>query len=70
MQVRFPVYLVFTHMDAIEGFADFFRPFSRRTQQVWGVTVPLVQQKNAHSLFDTNSLIICTGGSFVDERFN
>src|SRR5215208_5703696 len=53
MQTRFPVYLVFTHMDAIEGFADFFRAFSLEERaQVWGVTVPLNQQKNAHSLFD------------------
>jgi type VI secretion system protein ImpL len=53
MQARFPVYLVFTHMDAIEGFADFFRAFSLEERaQVWGVTVPLSQEKNAHSLFD------------------
>ena len=54
MQTRFPVYLVFTHMDAIEGFADFFRAFTLEERaQVWGSTVPLAQQKNAHSLFDS-----------------
>jgi type VI secretion system protein ImpL len=51
--VRFPVYLVFTHADAIEGFGDFFRDFGgdERTQ-VWGVTFPLAQAQNAHALFD------------------
>lgn len=53
MQARFPVYLVFTHMDAIEGFADFFRAFSvEERAQVWGMTIPLNQQTNAHALFD------------------
>ena len=54
MHTRFPVYLVFTHMDAIEGFADFFRSFSLEERaQVWGSTVPLAKQRNAHALFDT-----------------
>jgi type VI secretion system protein ImpL len=53
LQTRFPVYLVFTHVDAIEGFADFFRAFtSAERQQVWGVTILLAQQKNANSVFD------------------
>ena len=53
LQTRFPVYLVFTHMDAIEGFADFFAAFTpAEREQVWGATVPLAQQKNAHALFD------------------
>src|SRR4030095_4483678 len=42
LQTRFPVYLVFTHIDAIEGFSDFFRAFTpTERQQVWGVTIPL-----------------------------
>lgn len=50
---RFPVYLVFTHADAIEGFSEFFRGFGgdERTQ-VWGTTFPLAQAQNAHALFD------------------
>lgn len=51
---RFPVYLVFTHADALEGFAEFFRNFNREEHdQVWGVTFPLAQSANAHALFDS-----------------
>ena len=51
--VRFPVYLVFTHADAIPGFAEFFAalPPNERAQ-VWGATIPLEQSQNAHALFD------------------
>jgi len=52
-QARFPVYLVFTHLDSIEGFEDFFSPFSAEDRsQVWGATIPLEQSQNAHALFD------------------
>ncbi|HEY0077419.1 MAG TPA: type VI secretion system membrane subunit TssM [Pyrinomonadaceae bacterium] len=51
--IRFPVYLVFTHADAIEGFSDFFRSFQNEERtQVWGVTFPLAQAQQAHALFD------------------
>lgn len=41
---RFPVYLVFTHMDALEGFGEFFSPFvGGEREQVWGFTFPLAQ---------------------------
>ncbi|HEY6329372.1 MAG TPA: type VI secretion system membrane subunit TssM, partial [Blastocatellia bacterium] len=50
---RFPVYLVFTNVDAIEGFDDFFLPFdSGERSQVWGATVALDQSESAHALFD------------------
>lgn len=50
---RFPIYLVFTHLDAIEGFRDFFAAFGRDERaQVWGATIPLGQAANAHALFD------------------
>jgi type VI secretion system protein ImpL len=52
-QVRFPVYLVFTHMDWLEGFEDFFNPFNASERaQVWGATIPLEKSQNAHALFD------------------
>ena len=52
-QARFPVYLVFTHVDSIEGFEDFFSPFSAEERsQVWGATIRLEQSQNAHALFD------------------
>lgn len=52
-QARFPVYLVFTHVDSIEGFEDFFSPFGAEDRsQVWGATIKLEQSQNAHALFD------------------
>ena len=52
-QARFPVYIVFTHVDQIEGFAEFFQSFtSEERAQVWGSTFPLAQGSNAHALFD------------------
>ena len=51
---RFPVYLVWTHTDALEGFGEFFRNMKREERaQVWGATIPLAQSGNAHALFDT-----------------
>jgi type VI secretion system protein ImpL len=52
-ETRFPVYLVFTHADAVEGFDTFFRPMGRAERvQVWGTTIPLAQSQNSHALFD------------------
>lgn len=52
-RVRFPVYLVWTHADAVEGFGQFFSRLPReRRGEVWGATIPLAQSANAHALFD------------------
>lgn len=52
-KVRFPIYLVFTHTDAIEGFRDSFSTSQQEGKNlVWGATIPLEQAPNAHSLFD------------------
>ncbi|HVG39147.1 MAG TPA: type VI secretion system membrane subunit TssM [Pyrinomonadaceae bacterium] len=52
-KTRFPVYLVYTHIDAVDGFRDFFAAFGREERsQVWGATIPLNQSANAHALFD------------------
>jgi type VI secretion system protein ImpL len=53
VQARFPVYLVFTHCDSIEGFEEFF-PLSDTTErgEVWGATIPLEQSASAHARFD------------------
>lgn len=52
-KIRFPIYLVFTHTDQIEGFNTFFSNFdpSRRTQ-VWGTTIPLSEIEHAASIMD------------------
>src|SRR5262245_52132896 len=52
-QTRFPVYLVFSNMDVIQGFDEFFGQFERPDRaQVWGATIPLEQCETAHTLFD------------------
>ncbi len=50
-RVRFPVYLVFTNMDALSGFEDFFKD-RKDAAEVWGATIPLNKSANAHALFD------------------
>lgn len=50
---RFPVYLIFTHMDQIEGFDEFFDAFTEEERaQVWGSTIPLAQADTALAHFD------------------
>jgi type VI secretion system protein ImpL len=52
-KVRFPVYIVFTNADAIEGFRDSFSLSQKDGQRyVWGATFPLEKAENAHALFD------------------
>lgn len=51
---RFPVYLVFTNADAVNGFSDYFKSLREDERaQVWGATIPLAQADKAHALFDT-----------------
>jgi type VI secretion system protein ImpL len=50
-RARFPVYLVFTHLDALTGFAEFFKD-GKSAAEVWGATIPLDKSTGAHALFD------------------
>ncbi len=51
--VRFPVYLLFTHIDYLAGFRDFFSDSrSNGGSEVWGATIPLDKSVNSHALFD------------------
>ena len=53
-KVRFPVYLVFTHADAIEGFRDSFSTSQNEGKNaILGATFPLEKAANAHTLFDS-----------------
>lgn len=53
LKVRFPVYLVFTHADSIEGFRDSFSTSKKEGETlVWGATIPLEKSETAHSMFD------------------
>lgn len=52
-KIRFPIYLVFTHADSIEGFRDSFSTSQKEGENlVWGATIPLEKSDNAHALFD------------------
>jgi type VI secretion system protein ImpL len=53
LKVRFPVYVVFTNADSIEGFRDSFSSSKSEDKTlVWGATIPLEKSENAQSLFD------------------
>ncbi|HLA95156.1 MAG TPA: type VI secretion system membrane subunit TssM [Pyrinomonadaceae bacterium] len=53
LKVRFPVYVVFSHADAIEGFRDSFSTSKSEDRTlVWGATIPIEKSENAQALFD------------------
>ena len=53
LKTRFPVYVVFTNADAIEGFRDSFSSSKGEDKSlVWGSTIPLEKSDNAQALFD------------------
>ena len=53
LKVRFPVYIVFTHADSIEGFRDSFSSSKNEDKMlVWGATIPIEKSENAQALFD------------------
>ncbi|MBO0801345.1 MAG: hypothetical protein J2P31_21200, partial [Blastocatellia bacterium] len=50
---KFPVYLVFTNIDAVQGFDEFFGLLEAEEREgVWGMMIPLAQKDRAHTLFD------------------
>ena len=52
-KVRFPVYLIFTNADSIEGFRDSFSASKGEGKNlVWGATIPIEKSDNAQTLFD------------------
>lgn len=53
LQIRFPVYLMFTKADLISGFSEFFEDFSRdEREQVWGVSLPDAPDRESAPDFD------------------
>lgn len=67
-KISFPIYLVFTHADLIDGFKVFFTPFDKKKRsQIWGATIPLAQREQAHALFDTEFDYLCD--SLMSNRF-
>jgi type VI secretion system protein ImpL len=56
LDVKFPVYLVFTKCDLLKGFVEFFGEQTRKErEQVWGSTLSYEQQdaENLRSIFET-----------------
>lgn len=52
-KAKFPVYLIFTNADAMEGFRDSFSTSKKEDKTlVWGATVPIEKSENAQALFD------------------
>jgi len=61
LKVRFPVYLIFTHADAIEGFRDSFSTSKGEDKTlVWGATIPIEKSENAQAMFDGEYEILHT----------
>lgn len=53
LKVRFPVYLIFSNADSIEGFRDSFSTSKNEGKSlVWGATIPLEKSENAMQMFD------------------
>ena len=53
VKVRFPVYLVFTNADSVEGFRDSFSTSKNEGKNlVWGATIPIEKSENAQAMFD------------------
>ncbi|MBO0801156.1 MAG: hypothetical protein J2P31_20245, partial [Blastocatellia bacterium] len=53
LSTKFPVYLVFTNIDAVQGFGEFFSLLEAEEREgVWGMMIPLAQKDRAHTLFD------------------
>ena len=53
IKIRFPVYLIFTNADSIEGFRDSFSTSKNEGKTlVWGATIPLEKSENAQAMFD------------------
>lgn len=53
IRLRFPVYLIFTNADSIEGFRDSFSTSKQEGKTlVWGATIPLEKSENGQTLFD------------------
>ena len=53
LQIRFPIYLMFTKADLVSGFTEFFEDFNKDDrEQVWGVSLPDAPAVDAQPDFD------------------
>ncbi|WP_444993968.1 type VI secretion system membrane subunit TssM [Aliikangiella sp. IMCC44359] len=53
LEIRFPIYLMFTKTDLVSGFSEFFEDLSREErEQVWGVSLPNAPQASENPDFE------------------
>ena len=53
LEIRFPIYLMFTKADLASGFTEFFEDLSREErEQVWGISLPNAPQASQSPDFD------------------
>ena len=53
LEIRFPIYLMFTKCDLVSGFSEFFEDLSKEDrEQVWGVSLPNAPQPDQSPDFD------------------
>lgn len=53
LEIRFPIYLMFTKADLVSGFSEFFEDLSKdEREQVWGVSLPNAPKPNQNPDFD------------------
>jgi type VI protein secretion system component VasK len=53
LELVFPVYLLFTKCDLMNGFVEFFEDFTKNDRgQVWGVTLPYKPQAGYQQMFE------------------
>lgn len=56
LQIRFPVYLMFTKSDLVSGFTEFYEDLNREDrEQVWGVSLPNAPKASQSPHFDVLS---------------
>lgn len=53
LEIRFPIYLMFTKSDLVSGFTEFFEDLSKEErEQVWGVSLPNAAKASDNPDFD------------------
>lgn len=65
LEVHAPVYVIFTKMDLISGFRDFFSDYDKEErQQVWGATIPYPENPedvNIDEIFEEHFNVLVNG---------
>ena len=53
LEIRFPIYLMFTKADLVSGFSEFFEDLTKdEREQVWGVTLPNAEKPTENPDFE------------------